>query len=82
MTQVLMRHHRTSREKQTKRVVLVGLFSPKTVPDLPVKDLTSSLEHMGVRGVTPVCHRNLKTYRTDYRERGRKTIPRRVDLVG
>ena len=48
MTQVLMRHHRTSREKKTNRVVLVGLFSPKTVPNFPVMDPTSSLEHMGV----------------------------------
>ena len=47
-TQVLMRHHRTSREKQTYRVVLVGLFSPKTVPNLLVVDRTSSLEHVGV----------------------------------
>ena len=34
-----------------------------------------------VRGVSPVCHSNLKTYRTDYRERCRKTIPRKVDPV-
>ena len=48
MTQVLMRHHRTSREKQTNRVVWVGLFSPKTAPNLSVMDRTFSLEHMGV----------------------------------
>ena len=33
------------------------------------------------REVTPVGHNNLKTDRTDYRERGWKTIPRRVDLL-
>ena len=48
MTQMLMRHHRTSRVKQTNRVVWVGLFSPETAPNLPVMDRTSSLEHMGV----------------------------------
>ena len=48
MTQVLMRHHRASRGKQTNRVVWVRLFSPKTAPNLPVMDRTSSLEHMGV----------------------------------
>ena len=48
VTQVLMRHHRTSREKQTNRVVWVGLFNPKTAPNLPVMDQTSSLQHMGV----------------------------------
>ena len=48
VTQVLMRHHRTSREKQTGRAVWVGLFNPKTVPNLPVIAWTSSLENMGV----------------------------------
>ena len=48
VTQVLMRHHRTSRKKKTNRVVWVGLFSPKTAQNLPVMDRTSSLEHMGV----------------------------------
>ena len=33
------------------------------------------------RGVIPVCHSNLKTYWTDYRERCRKAIPRRVDFL-
>ena len=33
------------------------------------------------REVTPVGHSNLKTDRTDYRERCWKTIPRRVDTV-
>ena len=41
VTQVLMRHHRTSREKQTNRVVWVGLFSPKTAPNFLVMDRTS-----------------------------------------
>ena len=48
VTQVLMRHHRRSREKQTNRVVWVGLFSPKSVPNLLAMYRTSSLEHMGV----------------------------------
>ena len=48
VTQVLMRHHRTSQEKQTNRVVWVGLFSPKTASNLPVMYWTSSLKHMGV----------------------------------
>ena len=61
VTQVLMRHYRTSREKQTNKVVLIGLFIPKTCPNLPVMDQTSSLEPWVFRGVTPVCHRNLKT---------------------
>ena len=47
MTQVLMRHHGTSREKQSKRVVCVGLFSPKTAPNLPVIDRTSSFGALG-----------------------------------
>ena len=33
--QLLMRHHETSREKQTNKVVCVGLYSPKTAPNLP-----------------------------------------------
>ena len=33
------------------------------------------------REVTPISHSNLKTYRTDYRERCWKTIIRRVDPV-
>ena len=37
-----MRHHGTSQEKQTNRVVCVGLFSPNTTPNLPVIDQTSS----------------------------------------
>ena len=37
-------------------------------------------EQLGVREVTPVSHINLKTDRTDYRNRSWKTIPRRVDM--
>ena len=55
VTQLLMKHHETSREKQTNRVVCVGLFSPKTVPNLSVIARTSSFGSKWVfRGVTPV----------------------------
>ena len=47
MTQVLMRHHGTSLEKQTNRVVCVGLFSPKTAQNLLVTDWTSSFRAHG-----------------------------------
>ena len=47
VTQVLMRHRGTSREKQTNRVVCVGLFSPKPAPNLPVIDRTSSFGAQG-----------------------------------
>ena len=78
-----MRHHGTSREKQTNTVVCVGLFGAKTAPNLPVIDRTSSFgAHGCLEEITPVCHSNLKTYRTDYRERCRKTIALRIDPVG
>ena len=72
----------TVQEKQTNTVVLVGLWSPRTVPNLPVMTGLLHLSTWVFRGVIPVCHKNLKTYRTDYRERCRKTIPRRVDRAG
>ena len=77
MTQCLGDIIDISRE-QTNTVVLVGLFSPKTVPKLPVMTGLLHYSTWVFRGVIP---RNLKTYWTDYRERCRKTIPRRVDLV-
>ena len=53
-TQVLIRHHEASREQQTNRVVCVGLFIPKTAPNLPVIARTSSFwEQMSVERSYP-----------------------------
>ena len=64
MTQCLGDIIDISRE-QTNTVVLVGLFSPKTVPKLPVMTGLLHYSTWVFRGVIPICHRNLKTYWTD-----------------
>ena len=73
----------TSRERQTSRAVCVGLIQVLRLRQIgPCIGQTSCFRSNWVfRGVTPVGHSNLKTYRTDHRERCRKTIPFRVDPV-
>ena len=67
VTQVAMSHHGTFREKQTNRIVCVGLFCPKTAQKFASYRPDFFFQSTWVfRGVTPVCNSNLKTYRTDY----------------
>ena len=65
------------------RVVCVGLIQVLRLRQIgPCIGRTSCFRSNWVfRGVTPVGQSNLKTYRTDYQERCRKTIPLRVDPV-
>ena len=73
----------TSRERQTSRVVCVGLIQVLRLRQIgPCIGRTSCFRSNWVfRGVTPVGHNNLKTYWTDYRERCMKMISLRVDPV-
>ena len=76
--------HGASRERQTSRVVCVGLLIQvqRLCQTCPCISRTPCFGSNWVfREVTPVGHSNLNTDRTDYSERCWKTISHRLDPV-